>query len=321
MMTLSSSPLRTAVARLWQIDRPLTAAGLGFAALLPLALLGIVLDPRTIAGAPAWLKPAKFLASTAVYSLTLAAYFAWLPEWPRLRRSLSATTVAVFAVEIAIIAVQAARGTTSHFNVSTPTDAALFAVMGVGIVVQTVASVGVAWALVRQPFADTAMAFALRAGMIVTILGAASGGLMTSPTRAQLAAAQATGHMEAAGSHTVGAPDGGPGLPGVGWSREHGDLRVAHFVGLHAMQILPLLALVARRRVLHNPRRMHIASVSYAALFGILLLQALRGEALVAPGTATAALFAIWFVSTVVALLMTTRRHAADVMPTSAMVA
>ena len=67
-----------------------------------------------------------------------------------------------------------------------------------------------------------------------------TGGLMTRPTAAQLEAARAGERMTIAGAHTVGAPDGGPGLAGTGWSTEHGDLRVPHFVGLHALQVLPL---------------------------------------------------------------------------------
>ena len=77
---------------------------------------------------------------------------------------------------------------------------------------------------------------------------------MTRPTAAQLDEARATGRMAIAGAHTVGAPDGGPGLPGTGWSVEHGDLRIPHFVGLHAMQILPLLALALRPPALRPTR-------------------------------------------------------------------
>ena len=96
--------------------------------------------------------------------------------------------------------------------------------------------------------------------------------------------------MAIAGAHTVGAPDGGPGLTGTGWSVEHGDLRVPHFLGLHAMQILPLLALALRRRRSTESARVRLVMVavaSYAALFATLLWQALRGQSLVQPDGAT----------------------------------
>ena len=118
----------------------------------------------------------------------------------------------------------------------------IFGTMGSAIVVQTLVGVAVAVALWRQTFADRALGWALRLGLAISIVGAAIGGLMTRPTDAQLAEARATGRMAVVGAHTVGAPDGGPGVPGTGWSREHGDLRVPHFLGLHAMQALPLLA-------------------------------------------------------------------------------
>ena len=71
---------------------------------------------------------------------------------------------------------------------------------------------------------------------------------MTGPTEAQVAEARAGGRLSLAGAHTVGAPDGVPGLPVTGWSTAHGDLRVPHFVGLHAVQAMPFLTLVAFRR-------------------------------------------------------------------------
>jgi hypothetical protein len=291
---------RAAVRRLWHGSPVLTVTGLLM--LLPLAgfLAGLVLDPRTIAGAPAWLKPAKFALSTTIYALTLAWVFSWLPGAPRTRRVVGPVTAAVFVLEVGIIAVQAWRGTTSHFNVRTTLDAVLFGVMGTGILVQTVASVWVAVALWRQPFADGALAIALRAGMILTIVGASTGGLMTRPTAAQLEEARASGRIEVAGAHTVGAPDGGPGLPGTGWSRTHGDLRVPHFVGLHALQLLPLLAVVVRRRVAPTRVRpmMRLVSGSYAGVFAVLMIQALRAEPVIAPTASTLLLFGAWLLAT-----------------------
>jgi hypothetical protein len=207
----------------------------------------------------------------------------------------------VFVLEVAIIDVQAWRGTTSHFNAGTPVDVALFATMGIAIVAQTLMSILVAIALWRQRFANQALGWALRLGMVITIVGAASGGLMTRPTTAQLAQVRATGHMPVAGAHTVGAADGGAGLPGVGWSREHGDLRIPHFVGLHAIQALPLIALAIGRLTSVERRRVRLVLVgagSYVGLFAILLWQALRGQPLIAPDATTVVVFVSWLVAT-----------------------
>ena len=80
--------------------------------------------------------------------------------------------------------------------------------------------------------------------------------------------------MAVSGAHTVGAPDGGPGIPGTGWSRQHGDLRVAHFFGLHAMQILPLLALLLKPK---RPGLIIGLGAIYAVFFFTLLAQAMAG--------------------------------------------
>ena len=282
-----------ALARLWHGDRVLVVSGLALlVALVPL-VAGIWLDPRQITNAPAWLKPSKFAISTAIYSLTLAWVFSYLPDWPRTRRVVGRTTAFVLLLEVVIIAVQAARGTTSHFNVGTPLDAGLFAVMGTAIVVQTLTSIAVAVALWRTRFAERAMGWALRFGMTLTICGGFTGGLMTSgPTEAQLAAAQVTGRLAIAGAHTKGGPDGGPGLPVTGWSTRHGDVRVPHFVGLHAVQALPLAVLLMRRRrePTFAPSALRWAestrvrwigfSVLYAVVFIGLIIQALTGAPL-----------------------------------------
>jgi hypothetical protein len=290
---------------LWRSSPPLTAVGLLMIVVALASLVGIIVDPRTITGVPAWLKPFKFAISTAIYSLTLAWVYRWLTGQPRTRRVVAWTTAIVFVLEVAIIDAQAWRGTTSHFNAATTLDRVLVIVMGSAIVVQTVVSMAVAVALWRQRFSDRALGWALRFGMTVTIAGAMTGGLMTRPTAAQLADARAGRGIPIIGAHTVGAPDGGPGLPVTGWSREHGDLRIPHFVGLHAIQALALFAVGLRRW--HRPdsvrvRAVFVAAASYALLFVLLLWEALRGQSVVAPDPTTLISLTVWAAVTALAL-------------------
>jgi len=298
--------------RLSQGSAPLTVTGCLMLAALAASIVGLVIDPRIITGAPAWLKPAKFAASIALYTFTLAWMFTFIPEWAKTRRIVGWTTAIALVVEIVIIDLQAWRGTTSHFNVGTILDGVLWTIMGLTIVVQTLSTVAVAIAVWRQRFADRAMGWALRLGMTMTIVGAFSGGLMTQPTGAQLAAARGGQRMTIAGAHAVGAPDGGAGVPGTGWSLEHGDLRVAHFIGLHAMQALPLAALALRRRRFAESTRVRLtlmAGGSYVALFSILLWQAFRGQSVLAPDAATIGTLAAWAAITAAAAWTSVERR------------
>ena len=108
--------------------------------------------------------------------------------------------------------------------------------------------------------------------------------------------------MTTSGAHSVGGTDGGPGLPVTGWSREHGDLRVPHFIGLHAVQALALITVGLKRW--RRPQAVHVKVVlvvaaSYAALFFLVLLAAMRGQSLVAPDATAVASIAIWALVTV----------------------
>jgi hypothetical protein len=310
-MTRLVDKMRWTAADLWRTDTPLTATGFIMLAALTIALAGLWIDPRTITGSPAWLKPAKFAVSIAIYTWTLAWIFTLLPEWRRVRRVVGWTTAVTLVLEIVVIDLQAWRGTTSHFNVGAPLDAALFGIMGLAIVVQTLTSIAVAVALWRQRFADRALGWALRLGVSITIVGALSGGLMTRPTQPQLAAARSTGRLVVAGAHTVGAPDGGVGVPGTNWSRDHGDLRVPHFLGLHAMQALPLVVLFGRRRLndIARVRLLFTAAASSVSLFVILMWQALRGQSIVGPDSLTVAVLAAWVALTTVSAWMAVSRR------------
>lgn len=197
---------------------------------LNLALFGILLvlsfiDPRQITGVNAWVKPLKFALSIALFVWTMGWLLAYLPE-VRLARALSWGIVICLAVEQVCIVGQAARGVTSHFNVSSTFNAAVFTTMGVFITINTILVAVAAVAFFAKPFPALPPAYlwGIRLGLVLFVLFSFEGMHMAGVLQ----------------RHTVGAPDGGPGLPFLNWSTRHGDLRVAHFVGLHALQVLPL---------------------------------------------------------------------------------
>lgn len=188
--------------------------------------------------------------------------------------------------EIVVIMVQAARGRLSHFNVDTPLDSTLFAAMGVGIATVWVLTMLVLVLHVRTRPTDRALAFAFRAGLLLHIVGAGVGWIMTQPRPQQLDAMQRGERPFVVGAHTTNGQDGGPGLPLTRWSREHGDLRVPHFVGMHALQLLPLLvlgvrALRARRNEGQELALLGVVGAAAYLLFAGALWQALRDYPLV----------------------------------------
>src|SRR5271156_4319154 len=208
-----SSPRTLSVTRLraagYTASPALTVLGFIMAADLVFLLGGLVVDHRVITGAPAWLKPAKFALSTMIAAWSFAFCIASTGIWRRLTRSLDVILAAALFIEILLIDMQAARGTTSHFNFATRLDAAVFGVMGVSIACIWLAMLALTVVLFRQPFAGSAWGWSLRLGMVLALVGTGSGGLMTMPSSRQLTEAHATGRMPVVGAHTVGAPDGG----------------------------------------------------------------------------------------------------------------
>ncbi|MGI4864957.1 MAG: hypothetical protein ACRYFZ_13615 [Janthinobacterium lividum] len=251
---------------LHRISSPLAWAGWLNVALALLALGLLPLDHRLVSGALVWLKPLKFALSIVAYAWTLAWLLADLPApaQPAVRRIAWGVALSM-VVEQVVIFTQAARGTTSHYNAATPLDGALFGLMGVFIMANTGL---MAWALYLawryRPHGSAAYGWGVRLGLLVFLVGSAVGGIMVH-------------HL----GHTVGAPDGGPGLPGLGWSTRAGDLRLAHFMGLHALQALPLLGWATGRWV---PRRavllMWVGTALYVAVVAGLFAQAMAGQPL-----------------------------------------
>jgi hypothetical protein len=287
----------------------LTILGFIMAADLVFTLCGLVVDRRVITGAPAWLKPAKFALSTMIAAWSFAFCIASTRIWPRVTRGLDIALAGGLGIEIALIDMQAARGTASHFNVATPLDGAVWAVMGVSIVCIWLAMLLLTVVLFRQRYASPSWGWSLRLGMVLALIGTGSGGLMTVPNSQQLAEAHVNGRLPTVGAHTVGAPDGGPGLPVTGWSADHGDLRVAHFLGMHGLQVLPLLAWwIGRHRFAGDDRNLRsfifAAAASYLALFGLILWQAFRGQSIARPDSLSLASFTAWVVLTAVAVVV-----------------
>jgi hypothetical protein len=284
-------------------NRPLVVVTLGSAGLL-LASVGLMLvDPRQVMGASTWLKPAKFAISMALTSATLAVLLRQLAPLGRGGRWAVGLFVGMMSLELVIITVQAARGVPSHFNAATPLDATLFRTMGAAIVVVTIALGYLVWRSFRQPlasFSTPAAGWGVRMGLLTMLVGASLGGLMPGPTAEQRRHLQAGEPPTMLGAHAVGVPDGGPGLPITRWSTEGGDLRIPHFVGMHALQLLPLFGWwLGRRRSSASPqgaraagRRVMVAGAGYLGLVGVTLLQALRGQPLLAPDIVTLATLA-----------------------------
>ena len=272
--------LRQLWARAWSLSPEMTLSTPVMLLGAVLTFAGILLDPRQLVGEPLWLKPAKFYISVVAYQATLLYLFSFLAERRRLVRTTGAILSGAMALEMVAITVQAARGVRSHFNLATLFDEVLFRSMGVAIVVLWVTMLVVAVALVRAKLADRALASALRTGIAVGLLGTALGFFMTAPNPEQLAQMKAGQAPVEMGAHTFGAADGGAGLPLVDWSSTAGDMRPAHFLGLHGMQVLPVLALLlARRRTVSELRRLALvraAGVGYAGLTLVLAIQALR---------------------------------------------
>ncbi|HEY2555830.1 MAG TPA: hypothetical protein VGI08_01890, partial [Diaminobutyricibacter sp.] len=181
----------------------------------------------------------------------------------------------------------AAAGTTSHFNVSTPFATTVWAIMAVSITTLYVCTflTTIAVFFLRLPTASTT--FAVRAGAVIALIGMGLAYLMTSPTSQQLANFQGI-----VGAHTVGLADGGPGIPLLGWSTVGGDLRIPHFVGMHALQLLPLFAILLgwlgrRLTVLADDhvrlRLVVVAAFVYVAVLALVTFQALAGQSIVHP--------------------------------------
>jgi hypothetical protein len=284
----------------WHRPSALAAAVYGVTAVLCVAAL--LVDQRTLAGAPIWAKPLKFAVSGALYFATWSWLVSLLPRFRRTASLLTNALVLIFAAEYVLLVFQAARGRASHFNIATTQDAMIYEVMGKMIIGLQAATLALTVLVMFTKLEDRASFWAVRAGAVLSLAGLSLGILMTDPTAQQLAQWQTGGRPDMVGAHTVGLADGGPGLPILGWSTVAGDLRIPHFVGMHALQLLPLLAIAltalaprfARLRDgVVRTRLVLVGAAGYAGLTALVTWQALRAQSIVHPDAATLGAFAV----------------------------
>ena len=238
--------------------------------LVPLMAAAAPFDERLVTGINPWIKPIKFTAAGAVYLLTLAWFMPDLPASVRARQRVSRLAACTMMAELALVTMQAARGTASHFNDRAPFDFAVFGLMGLLIMGNTVAVGYVTWRFWRAdaPLPSPYL-WGIRLGLLIFLLASFEGFAMVRLN-----------------AHSVGVADGGPGLPLINWSTRGGDLRVAHFVGLHALQVLPLVGyLFSSPRVagrIKNPTGwVWAVGTLYGGLSLLLFLLALTGTPLI----------------------------------------
>jgi hypothetical protein len=233
----TSSPFAVPRARWFEFDTRGQALLTGTALFLLLVmiptLLTMAIEVRTLNGINVWIKPAKFEFSVAIQFLTVAWFLQLLPFEQRASRLVAAlcqTMAVVGILEIAYIVLQASKGEASHFNSSTPLSVALYSLMGIGAL--NILSVSGWLGVMILRHGETGKPFVYVAGLSL-VAGSLVGGL----TGIFISVNQ--GHW-VGGLHT----DAG-GLPIFGWSRTAGDLRVAHFLGMHIMQAVPIATWLA----------------------------------------------------------------------------
>jgi hypothetical protein len=242
-----------------------------------------IFDSRELLGVSVWEKPIKFYISVAIFSFTYSWLSSFLTRGGRWVRLTGLVIAVSLAVEIVIILAMASIGTTSHFNVSTPTAIAIWSIMATFISIVLFSTIFISLMILFQKQQDFNLKLALALGSINTAVGMGLAYLMTWPTANQLA-----NYQGIAGAHAVGVSDGGPGLPFLGWSTVAGDLRVGHFFGLHSIQVAAILLAVTLvlPLVLRVPLLI-VGNFTWLGFVGLVTWQSLRAEPFSSPSQLT----------------------------------
>ncbi|MEB8329045.1 hypothetical protein OO009_06725 [Flavobacteriaceae bacterium KMM 6897] len=216
-----------------------------------LCLAGLLIDDRTLMGINVWIKPLKFAISDGIYIMTVGYLIGFYPYTKRKTNIINNIVAWTLLMETVIVVFQASRGIQSHYNKSSIFDALLFMSMGIFIGINVFVMVLFIFDTIRLKLKTSKpIQWAILLGWTVVFFGSWVGGQMIG----QLA-------------HNVGVADGGAGLPLVNWSTVAGDLRVAHFFGLHGIQLIPLFALWVSNRWQISSRKQILAVTIFGLLY------------------------------------------------------
>jgi hypothetical protein len=248
-------------------------------ALIPLWML----DSRQLLGVSVWEKPLKFFISSAIFSFTFSWLSSFITKGSRWVKVAGLFIAISLTVELVLIAAMAAIGTTSHFNVSTPTAIVIWSLMATFISIVLFSTLFLSITILFQKQQEFNLKLTLTLGSLNTAIGMGLAYLMTWPTANQLA-----NYQGIAGAHAVGVSDGGPGLPFLGWSTVAGDLRVGHFFGLHSIQVAAiLLAVTLLLPIAFRVPLVIVGNLTWLGFVGLVTWQSLRAEPFSSPSELT----------------------------------
>jgi len=214
-----------------------------------------------VSGVSAWSKPFKFFISIGVFAFTMALYLVYLDN-QRQVTFYSRSFIVFLSIELLMIIVQSARGRKSHYNIDTPLDRIIFALMGLSITAILIHTLFITCLFfIQQQFSvGDEIILAIKLSLIIMVIFMLEGYIMVNISK-----------------HTIGAEDFTKGIPALNWSKNYGDLRVAHFFGMHALQIIPFLTFV----LANTKRDVYVISVLYFVFVTFTFVQAWQGKPLI----------------------------------------
>jgi hypothetical protein len=210
-------------------------------------------------GVNAYFKPFKFAFSTFLLAWAMSWYCYYLPDFNSSLFSWS--IILLLGFEVAYIAIMASQGQTSHYNTTTPFYSIMFNLIALAATLVTLYIAYVGYLFFSHSFPDLPnyYVWSIRLSLVIFVIFSFEGFA-----------------MGARSSHSVGALNDNSNLFIVGWSKTVGDLRVSHFIGMHALQVLPVLSFYA----LKNTKTTVLVSILYGLLAIVTLVQALQGKPL-----------------------------------------